>query len=77
MKIMAIGAYEAKVHLSEILEKVHEGQVYVITRRGKRLVELRPVSNENTHPVFGSDKRRVVMADDFDAPIPGMEVYTR
>ncbi|MFA6034922.1 MAG: type II toxin-antitoxin system prevent-host-death family antitoxin [Myxococcota bacterium] len=75
MNTKAIGAYEAKVHLSEILEKVRTGQVYVITRRGVRLAELRPVSAEATHPIFGSDKGIVVVADDFDDPIPGMEEY--
>jgi len=76
MNTKAIGAYEAKVHLSEILEKVRTGQVFVITRRGKRLAELRPVSSEGARPSFGSDKGRVVVADDFDAPIPGMEEYS-
>jgi prevent-host-death family protein len=76
MNTKAIGAFEAKVHLSEILEKVRTGQVYVITRRGKRLAELRPVTAEGAHPAFGSDKGLVVIADDFDAPIPGMEEYT-
>jgi prevent-host-death family protein len=29
-----IGLHEAKTHLSEIIAKVHEGNEYIITRRG-------------------------------------------
>ena len=31
-----IGAYEAKTHLSEILERVRKGEYFTITKHGRR-----------------------------------------
>jgi prevent-host-death family protein len=39
-----IGAFEAKTHLSELLAAVEAGEAFTITRRGKPVAELRPVS---------------------------------
>ena len=77
MKTLEIGAYEAKTHLSRLLEKVRQGQSYFITRRGQRLAELRPVPPGNCRPAYGCDKGRVVMGDGFDDPIPGTDEYRR
>lgn len=38
-----IGAYDAKTRLSELLEKVREGETFTITRHGQPIAELRPV----------------------------------
>ena len=35
-------SYEAKSKFSEILREASEGQVFVITRNGRRMAELRP-----------------------------------
>lgn len=74
MDIEDIGAFEAKTRLSELLERVQRGQVYRITKRGKPVAELRPVTPE-ARPRYGRDRGRVVIADDFDAPLPGMQDY--
>lgn len=39
MKI--VNTHEAKTHLSRILEEVESGEVYVISRNGKPIAELR------------------------------------
>jgi prevent-host-death family protein len=77
MGIIEIGAFEAKTRLSELLEQVARGRIYRITRRGKPIAELRPVSATGSRPVFGSDRRKVVMSEDFDAPLPDFKPYTR
>lgn len=38
-----VGAYEAKTHLSELLEKVERGQEIVITKHGVAVARLVPV----------------------------------
>ena len=38
-----IGAYEAKTHLSELLERVEAGQEITITRHGAPVAKLVPV----------------------------------
>jgi prevent-host-death family protein len=71
-----IGAFEAKTRLSELLERVREGRVYRITKRGVPVAELRPVSTPGRRPRLGADKGRLIkMSDDFDAPLPDFEEY--
>lgn len=77
MDIEEIGAFEAKTRLSELLERVSRGHVYRITRRGKPIAELRPIAQAPQHPRFGSDRGRVVIREDFDAPLPEFDKYTR
>ena len=76
MKTKAIGAFEAKTHLSELLDRVGHGQVYVITKGGRPVAELRPVPGR-TRLRFGSDKGRITIGDNFDAPLPDMQEYVR
>jgi len=75
MDVEDIGAFEAKTRLSELLEKVRRGHVYRITRRGKPVAELRPVTEGSHRPTFGSDRGRITMRDDFDAPLDDMKAY--
>ena len=74
MKTKEIGAFEAKTRLSELLERVDRGQVYIITKRGRPVAELRPVPGR-TGLRFGSDEGRITIGDDFDAPLPEMQEY--
>ena len=43
---ITIGAYEAKTHFSEILEKAANGIPYIITKRGRAMVKLVPMEDE-------------------------------
>ncbi len=74
MNIKEIGAFEAKTRLSEILDRVDNGDVYVITKRGRPVAELRPASKPRLQ--FGSDAGRIRIGKDFDAPIPDFIGYT-
>ena len=76
MKPKSIGAFDAKTRLSELLEQVERGQVFVITKRGRPVAELRPLGAASGLR-FGDDAGRVSIGDDFDAPIPGFEEYTK
>jgi prevent-host-death family protein len=75
MKPKEIGSFEAKTRLSELLERVGRGEVYVITKRGRPVAELRPLPGAGLH--FGSDEGRITIHDDFDAPLPDMREYTK
>lgn len=74
MKPKNIGSFEAKTHLSAVLDRVNKGQTYIITKRGKPIAELRPV-NQTTQVRFGCDRGRITMTDDFDAPLADLEEY--
>ena len=77
MATTEIGAFEAKTRLSELLEQVGQGRTFVITRRGRPIAELRPVApREAGRFVFGCDRRRIVLRDDFDAPVPEFADYS-
>jgi len=69
-----IGAFDAKTRLSELLDRVDKGAVYVITKRGRPVAELRPPSRSGGLQ-FGSDAGRITIADDFDAPLPDLQEY--
>ena len=72
-----IGAFEAKTRLSELLEQVSRGRTFLITRRGRPIAELRPVATDRGRLTFGCDAGRVVIGDDFEAPLPDMTDYER
>jgi prevent-host-death family protein len=75
MEPQAIGAFEAKTRLSELLEQVSRGRSFVITRRGRPVAELRPVASAAARLRFGCDKGAIAVRDDFDAPLPEMKPY--
>ena len=41
-----IGAYEAKTHLAQLLERVARGDHFTITRHGKPVAQLIPVTSD-------------------------------
>lgn len=43
--MIKIGAFEAKTHLSSLLDKVSQGQEILITRHGKPIARLVPAQN--------------------------------
>lgn len=43
--MIKVGAFEAKTHLSSLLEKVHGGEEVLITRHGKAIARLVPAGN--------------------------------
>jgi prevent-host-death family protein len=75
MEIREIGAFEAKARLSELLEQVSRGRVYRITKRGKAVAELRPVTTGAGRPVFGVDRSRIRIGADFEAPLDDFRNY--
>jgi prevent-host-death family protein len=75
MNVKQIGAFEAKTRLSELLEKTRQGNVFLITRRGHPIAELRPISLSEGRPRFGCDKGRVRISEDFDEPLPELKEY--
>ncbi len=41
-----VGAFDAKTHLSEILDAVERGETIIVTRRGKPIAKLAPWQGE-------------------------------
>lgn len=43
----SVGAFEAKTKLAELLDKVERGETVTITRRGKAVAQLVPVTTDD------------------------------
>ena len=75
--IKEVGTFEAKTHLSKLLDLVEEGQTIYITRHGKRVAELAPPAK----PRKKKAKRGCAkgpgfyMAPDFDEPLEEFKEY--
>jgi prevent-host-death family protein len=50
MSISTIGAYEAKTHLPALLAKVEKGDSVIITKHGRPVARLVPVSTRSPSP---------------------------
>ena len=65
---MNVGIHEAKTTLSALLRRVAQGEEVVITKSGQPIARLVPISSGRTRK-FGFDLGRMVVPDDFDAPL--------
>jgi len=64
----SVGVHEAKTHLSSLLDDVAAGEEILITRRGEPAARLVALSI-GAPRVFGVDRGRFVIPEDFDAPL--------
>lgn len=67
--VIEVGVHEAKTNFSRLLRRVAGGEEVLITRGGAPVARLVPVQNRRRR-VLGRDTGRIVIADDFDAPLP-------
>jgi prevent-host-death family protein len=67
-----VNIYEAKTHLSRLVDRVEAGEEIVIARAGRPVARLVPYSGRSTPRVPGVWKGRVRLAPDFDAEDPAI-----
>ena len=65
-----VNLYEAKTHLSALVDRAADGEEIVIAKAGKPRARLVPVSTPHKPRRPGGGKGKVWVADDFDAPLP-------
>ena len=62
-----IGAYDAKSHLPQLLERVQQGERFIITKHGRPVAELVPVATRDAARIRNAiaelRKGRQVLAD--------------
>jgi prevent-host-death family protein len=56
-----IGAFEAKTHLSELLDRVEAGEELVIARHGRPVARLVPVADQQRERVADAVRRLRVL----------------
>ena len=74
-KAREVGAFEAKTHLSQLLDAVESGERIVITRRGKPVAELSPPPKKKRARRGCAKGPGFYMAPDFDAPLEDFREY--
>ncbi|GMU58099.1 MAG: hypothetical protein AMXMBFR33_72450 [Candidatus Xenobia bacterium] len=72
--VKQVNVYEAKTHLSRLLQEALAGEEVVIARDGVPLVRLVPVADSEPRPLLGLMKE-IWIADDFDAPLDDFADY--
>ena len=70
MRKAQVNLYQAKTHLSELVDRAASGQEVVIARGGKPAARLVRLEEPKRKLVFGLLKGRVKVPADFDAPLP-------
>lgn len=65
-----INIHEAKTTFSRLIENVLQGDDVTIARAGKPVARLVPIKEAKIIRKPGSLKGKIVIADDFDAPLP-------
>ncbi|MDZ4673064.1 MAG: type II toxin-antitoxin system Phd/YefM family antitoxin [Gemmatimonadota bacterium] len=62
--------HEAKTNLSKLLEQTANGEDVIIARAGVPVARLVPIVAPTADRPLGSEQGTLVIADDFDAPLP-------
>lgn len=62
--------HEAKTHLSRLLDQVAAGEEVILAKAGVPVARIVPVVRPSGDRELGSERGRVFIADDFDAPLP-------
>lgn len=66
----SVNLYEAKTHLSSLVDRAAEGEEIVIAKAGRPVARLVPLPKARARRNSGFLKGKVRMAADFDAPLP-------
>ena len=69
-KPLTYNVHQAKTQLSKLLERVAGGEDVVIAKAGVPVARLVPIPRTDETRVLGTEKGRLIVAEDFDAPLP-------
>ncbi|MBF0561272.1 MAG: type II toxin-antitoxin system Phd/YefM family antitoxin [Alphaproteobacteria bacterium] len=65
-----INLYDAKTHLSELVERAAAGEEIIIAKAGRPLARLVPLTVRTSLRVPGLLKGTIAVGADFDVPLP-------
>lgn len=65
-----INTHDAKTHLSQLLDRVANGEEFILAKAGKPIARLIGFRPEEIARRGGQWKGLVRIAEDFDAPLP-------
>ncbi len=64
-----VNLYQAKTHLSQLVERAAAGEEIIIAKAGRPVARLMPLAAPSTRRVPGALKGQIWMSDDFDDPL--------
>jgi len=67
---LTLNIHEAQTQLAQLLERVRQGEEIIIAEAGRPVARLVLIDRPTAPRVPGSAAGQVVIADDFDAPLP-------
>ena len=65
-----VNIYEAKTHLSKLVDQAAAGKDVIIGRSGKPIARITHLASKKSPIRFGVLKGKIKVAADFDAPLP-------
>lgn len=65
-----VALYEAKTHLSSLVDRAADGEEIVISKSGKPKARLVPLGDVHPRRVPGQGRGQWSIGDDFDDPLP-------
>ncbi|MGB8842401.1 MAG: type II toxin-antitoxin system Phd/YefM family antitoxin [Aliidongia sp.] len=65
-----VNLYEAKTHLSQLVERAAGGEEIIIAKAGRPLARLVPLKTRREPRPLGLFRGEMTIRDDFDAPLP-------
>ena len=65
-----VNIYEAKSKFSKLISQAIAGEEVIIAKSGKPVAKLVPYEKPIHDRKPGSAKGKIIIADDFDAPLP-------
>ena len=68
--MVEVNIHEAKTHLSRLLVRVAAGEEVLISKAGRPIAKLVPVTRGSPRRTPNRDKGNGWIAEDFDAPLP-------
>jgi len=70
--VLYVNVSEAKARLTELLHRAEQGELVIVTRRNRPIVEFRLTTSapKRPRPQFGRCAGLFEVPDDFDAPLP-------
>ena len=73
--VKEVGAFEAKTHLSRLLDEVEKGRSIFITRHGRRVAEVIPVKPQKKAKFGCAKGPGFYVSSDFNEPLESFKDY--
>ena len=70
--MLTVNIHEAKLHLSELIEKAAAGEEIIIAKAGRPIAKLVPLHNLPSSRSLGIFQGKLNVPEDFDAALPGV-----